>query len=82
MELMKLFFKIYDKDDSLIGAIALEPPVGQYEIDAFAEDLEAVIDDGFSIIPIELDTYIQIKNYSSSDNLKAFKDAITQNITC
>jgi len=79
---MKLFFKIYNEDNNLIGAIALEPPVGQYETDVFVEDLEVVIDEGYSLIPIEINTYIRIKDYKDRDNLKAFKDTINQNITC
>lgn len=80
-----MFFKLYqtiNKNTMFVGIIAMTPPSNSFEGYDFIEDMEALMEEGYSIIPTTLAAYLDFKLHQDLEDISNFVDLKTQNITC
>jgi hypothetical protein len=78
IQVFKSFFKVYDAKNFLVTVIGIESIRSDY----FIEELETLIDEGYSVIPTTYDIYIEFQIRLNLGTTDRFEDLKAQNISC
>jgi len=76
--MMRHYFKLYQLFNGkkiLLGAMVVEES-------NLITVLEEALEDNYAFIPINYETYIDLKSYVELEDLGSFRDLQTQNIMC